>query len=293
MKKNTDRISMTPRLVLVLLSVSVSNSFVIPRTIARSTTPSRIFMSATEESKDMTDSTSLEDESLFVVASNELNETFRTNSHSSLTSNAQFGDSVSLKPSSSDTSTTQQPQAKMLVDDLKHRQTRSIVTAVLAVLLGVLNYAWQYTHPMSSLQILTEMQSASQPLSIIGTNDKPTVVDFWAPWCENCKLAAPTLLTIEKEYSDRVNFCMINGDEAQAWPYIEAFRVDAIPHLALVSKEGDVETALIGPIPKSVLEADLNVMIGNAQSNEKVALPYRMLDVFRDSPDKKRVHFDP
>ena len=50
---------------------------------------------------------------------------------------------------------------------------------------------------------------------------------------------------------------MINGDEAQAWPYIEAFRVDAIPHLALVSKEGDVETALIGPIPKSVLEADL------------------------------------
>ena len=110
-------------------------------------------MSATEESKDTTGSTSSEEEPLlFSVADNET--TPRTSSHASLLKgNAQFGESVSLKPPSSDTFTTQQP-VSTAVDDLQQRQTRSIVTAILAVVLGVLNYAWQYTHPMTSLQIL-------------------------------------------------------------------------------------------------------------------------------------------
>ena len=69
---------------------------------------------------------------------------------------------------------------------------------------------------------------------------------------------APTLVQVEEEYKDKVNFVMVNGDARDAWPLIEAFGVDAIPHMALVSSEGDVETALIGPIPKRILEADLD-----------------------------------
>jgi thioredoxin-like negative regulator of GroEL len=69
---------------------------------------------------------------------------------------------------------------------------------------------------------------------------------------------APTLLQVEEDYKERVNFVMVNGDKRDAWPLIEAFGVDAIPHMALVSADGDVETALIGPIPKSVLSADLD-----------------------------------
>jgi hypothetical protein len=51
---------------------------------------------------------------------------------------------------------------------------------------------------------------------------------------------------------------MVDGDKRASGDLIEAFGVDAIPHLALVSAEGDVMTALIGPIPKTVLEADLD-----------------------------------
>ena len=69
---------------------------------------------------------------------------------------------------------------------------------------------------------------------------------------------APTLYQVEGAYKDKVNFVMVNGDAREAWPLIEAFGVDAIPHMALVSSEGDVETALIGPIPKRILEADLD-----------------------------------
>lgn len=98
---------------------------------------------------------------------------------------------------------------------------------------------------------------------------------------------------VKDEYQDKVNFIMINGDETKAYPYLETFGVDAIPHLALVSAEGDVETALIGPIPKSVLEADLNVLLNNKKQKEKEPLPYVMLDVFANRPNDRRVHFDP
>lgn len=46
---------------------------------------------------------------------------------------------------------------------------------------------------------------------------------------------------------------MVNGDLGDNWPIIERFGVDAIPHLAMVGADGQLETTLIGPIPKGVL----------------------------------------
>mmetsp|Transcript_18726 Transcript_18726/g.52086 ORF Transcript_18726/g.52086 Transcript_18726/m.52086 type:complete len:94 (+) Transcript_18726:963-1244(+) len=91
---------------------------------------------------------------------------------------------------------------------------------------------------------------------------------------------------------------MVNGDRPEAWPLIERFGVDAIPHLALISADGDVETALIGPVPKSVLERDLDVLLSNAAaqngdvSSVQQPLPYQMLDVFANRPDLRRIKFN-
>ena len=118
-------------------------------------------------------------------------------------------------------------------------------------------------------------------------------------WCENCKSAAPTLAMIEDEYRNRVNFVMVNGDLRESWPMIERFGVDAIPHLAMIGSDGFVETALIGPIPRSVLRADLDVMIENGKlmkdgqqpEKAKLQLPYTMYDAFRSRPDLRKVSF--
>lgn len=190
----------------------------------------------------------------------------------------------------------------------RSKRRNNILVALLAFLAAIFNYGYQFTHPVTSLSLLTTMQRESADLSVIGKNGKPTVVDFWAPWCENCKASAPTLYSIEEEYKDRVNFVLVNGDLGENWPIIERFGVDAIPHLAMISSDGYVETALIGPIPRRVLRADLDTMIENHRitslSSEGVTsekspqgsegtsrLPYVMYDAFRSQPELRRVNF--
>jgi len=201
-------------------------------------------------------------------------------------------DEKAVKESSSDNSATSTNSSYEVI--AKEQKTRNVIVAIVASILALFNFFWQYSNPITDVQLLTSMQRSSAPVTCIGNNGKPTVVDFWAPWCENCKLAAPTLNKIEEEYEGKVNFVMINGDLGGAWPYIEAFRVDAIPHMALVSAEGDIKTALIGPVPKSVLEADLDVLIRNSNKvpESQEELPFVMLDVFKDAPNLRRVHFD-
>ncbi|CAB9525601.1 Thioredoxin-like protein HCF164, chloroplastic [Seminavis robusta] len=223
---------------------------------------------------------------------------------------ASFGESVPLRTSNTTTTTTPQDlfatttteessSSSVVVQDMKRR---NLGVAVASVLLAVTSYVWQFTHPITPVQLLATMQASSAPLTAIGTNGRPTVVDFWAPWCENCKQAAPTLAVLEEEYKDRVNFVMINGDRPEAFPLIERFGVDAIPHMALISAQGDVETALIGPIPKRVLQADLEVLLDNAAKQQQQQddnnsqeppkeLPYKMLDVFAKFPEYRRVKF--
>jgi thiol-disulfide isomerase/thioredoxin len=211
---------------------------------------------------------------------------------------AQFGEVVPLRPP-----VTVSEKAIIEPSTAQQMIKRNIVVAIVSILLAVGNYVWEFQHPTPPLQLLASMQQASAPLSVIGKNDKPSVVDFWAPWCDNCQYMAATLKQVEDEFRDQVNFVMVNGDQAASWPAIEAFGVDAIPHLALVSADGYVETALIGPVPKTVLEADIHVMLQNAKLSNSASsdaalavakqdLPYKMLDVFANAPEKRKLSFN-
>jgi len=79
--------------------------------------------------------------------------------------------------------TTSKPSSGLSdVEMLKQRKTRNIAVAILSVCLAMGNYAYQWTHPVTPIQLLVNMERSSAPLSDIGKNSKPTVIDFWAPW---------------------------------------------------------------------------------------------------------------
>lgn len=46
-------------------------------------------------------------------------------------------------------------------------------------------------------------------------NGKPTVIDFYADWCESCKAMAPSMRSIESQYKDKVNFVTLDGSNTK------------------------------------------------------------------------------
>lgn len=61
---------------------------------------------------------------------------------------------------------------------------------------------------------------------------KPTVVDFWAPWCAPCRMSKPILEKLAKEYQETVDFWPINSDEHQQ--LIRDLKIYGIPTILLV-----------------------------------------------------------
>lgn len=78
-----------------------------------------------------------------------------------------------------------------------------------------------------------------------------TVVDFWAPWCGPCKIVAPIMKELEKEYDGKIKFMKLNVDDNQ--DIAKKYRVMSIPTLVLFRNGKGVEK-VTGVYPKSKLE---------------------------------------
>lgn len=86
-------------------------------------------------------------------------------------------------------------------------------------------------------------------------SDKPVLVDFWAEWCGPCKMIAPILDEVSKDYGEKVQIAKINVDENQGVP--AKFGIRGIPTLILF-KNGAVAAQKVGALSKSQLTAFLD-----------------------------------
>lgn len=80
----------------------------------------------------------------------------------------------------------------------------------------------------------------------------PVLVDFWAEWCGPCKMIAPILDEIAKEYGEKIRVAKLNIDENPATP--PKYGIRGIPTLMLF-KNGNVEATKVGAVSKSQLTA--------------------------------------
>lgn len=83
-------------------------------------------------------------------------------------------------------------------------------------------------------------------------SDEPVLVDYWAEWCGPCKMIAPILDEVSKEYSGRLKVAKLNIDENPETP--PKFGIRGIPTLMLF-KGGSVEATKVGALSKSQLTA--------------------------------------
>ena len=83
-------------------------------------------------------------------------------------------------------------------------------------------------------------------------SDTPVLVDFWAVWCMPCKMVAPVVAEIAKEYEGKLKVGKLDVDHNPA--IAQKYGIRSIPSL-LIFKNGEVAQMVIGAVPKPQIVA--------------------------------------
>ena len=78
----------------------------------------------------------------------------------------------------------------------------------------------------------------------------PCIIDFYADWCQPCKIVAPILEELSKVYEGKINIYKINTE--QEVELASAFGIRSIPSMLFCPSEGQPQMA-VGALPKESL----------------------------------------
>jgi thioredoxin 1 len=91
--------------------------------------------------------------------------------------------------------------------------------------------------------------------------ERPCIIDFYADWCGPCKMVAPILEQVSKDYSGKLEVYKVNTDEEP--DVAQAFGIQSIPSILFVPMEGQPRMS-VGAQPRK----EIDRMIG-----EVLAIP--------------------
>jgi len=76
----------------------------------------------------------------------------------------------------------------------------------------------------------------SNPKEWIYKGDQPCIIDFYADWCRPCKMVAPIMDELSKEYKGKVRIYKVNTDEQRELSAL--FNISSIPAVMFIPKNG-------------------------------------------------------
>ena len=143
------------------------------------------------------------------------------------------------------------------------KRVRNFLIAMVAIALSVVLLLGLKTE--TSTASLAELGKASTPLEVAVSNNKPSMVEFYADWCTVCQKMAPDIAEFKRKYGNNVNFVMLNVDNTKWLPEMLKYHVDGIPHFLFLDKKGETIGQAIGNQPHTIMEINLKALVrGNA-----------------------------
>ena len=100
-------------------------------------------------------------------------------------------------------------------------------------------------------ELIKHLSDASFEADVLKAST-PVLVDYWAEWCGPCKMIAPILDEVAKEYEGRLKVVKLNIDQNEQTP--PKFGIRGIPTL-MMFKDGNVVATKVGALAKSQLTA--------------------------------------
>jgi len=140
--------------------------------------------------------------------------------------------------------------------------------------------------------------------ALLPANTVPVLVDFWAPWCEPCKVLKPLLEKLAGEYAGRFLLAKVNADENPE--LVQHFGVRSIPSVKVLF-QGRLVDELNGALPESQLRAFIDRVAlppgpGGASPREQAAALAEegqldaalniLAEASREAPDNEAIRLD-
>lgn len=122
-------------------------------------------------------------------------------------------------------------------------------------------------------QTLASLAAEAEPLDAALRSGRPTIVEFYADWCEVCRESAPAVAAVAREQKGVVSLAMLNVDAPKWAAELEEYGVDGVPQYVFLDGAGVRQATLVGKLPPAVLEADARALA------QGLPLPYTGVQV--------------
>ena len=97
------------------------------------------------------------------------------------------------------------------------------------------------------------------------SNGRPTVLEFYADWCEACKEMAPDMIEVKRQTSNKVDVVLLNVDNSRWFDLIDKYDVNGIPQLNFFDDKGEFKGFSLGVRKYSDLNEIFLALINNSE----------------------------
>ncbi len=117
---------------------------------------------------------------------------------------------------------------------------------VLIFAIGLAGVLFVLRAGFNSRQTLSELARRSLEPEVALANNKPTILEFYADWCEVCQEMAPAIISAEKLNREKLDIVLLNVDNPKWLDLISLYSVNGIPQMNFFDQFGELQGKSIG-----------------------------------------------